>query len=120
MYPSRVGWTHCLSPNRRKVSAGVWPLSCMCDDMPAARRFGWNLFACLALATIACAQTSSPTQPWAATAHWSASVMPGTLGPLAVDSTGDLLVANNLVGFKSPTKTLGDTSQHFSWVSKVN
>jgi uncharacterized protein (TIGR03437 family) len=92
----------------------------MCDDMPAARRFGWNLFACLALATIAGAQTSSPTQPWAATAHWSASVMPGTLGPLAVDSTGDLLVANNLVGFKSPTKILGDTSQHFSWVSKVN
>ncbi len=38
----------------------------------------------------------------------------------AVDSSGDLVVANALVGISSPTKILGNTSESSSWVSKLN
>jgi uncharacterized protein (TIGR03437 family) len=89
--------------------------------MLAGQRFSWKLFVCLALARSAGAQTSSPTQPWAATGQWSTPVTQGTLsGPLAVDSSGDLLVANTLVGFSAPTKILGSTSAGSSYVSKIS
>jgi len=75
----------------------------------------------LALAACAAAQTSGSEQPWTTTGQWSASVTQGTLtGPLSVDSSGDLLVANTLVGISAPTKTFGDTSAGWSWVSKLS
>jgi uncharacterized protein (TIGR03437 family) len=37
-----------------------------------------------------------------------------------VDSSGDLLVANALVGFSTPSKILGGTSAAPTWVSKIN
>jgi uncharacterized protein (TIGR03437 family) len=42
------------------------------------------------------------------------------MGPVAVDSSGDLLVSNALVGISAPTKILGSTSAGSSWVSKLN
>jgi uncharacterized protein (TIGR03437 family) len=45
---------------------------------------------------------------------------PIVAAPLAVDSSGDLLVANALVGFSAPTKILGGTSVAPTWVSKIN
>jgi uncharacterized protein (TIGR03437 family) len=41
-------------------------------------------------------------------------------GPLAVDPSGDLVVANTLVGFSAPTKILGSTSAGSSYVSKIS
>lgn len=42
------------------------------------------------------------------------------MGPVAVDTSGDLLVSNALVGVSTPTKILGNTSSNSSWVSKLN
>jgi uncharacterized protein (TIGR03437 family) len=71
------------------------------------------------MSACAAAQTSSPA-PWINTGQWPATVTQGPLGgPLAVDSSGDLLVANSLVGFSAPTKILGATSPS-SLVSKLN
>lgn len=65
------------------------------------------------------AQTLSPA-PWINTGQSSATMTQGPLGgPLAVDSSGDLLVANSLVGFSAPTKILGATSPSSS-ASKLN
>jgi uncharacterized protein (TIGR03437 family) len=101
--------------NLRKGGAGVWLLACLFDGMR------WKLLVCLALAGCAGAQTSSPTQPWATTGQWSTPVIQGTLsGPLAVDSSGDLVVANTLVGFSAPTKILGSTSAGSSYLSKMS
>jgi len=84
-----------------------------------------NLAAGLALTVCAGAQTSSSPQPWAAingpSAQWSATLTQGgPTGPVAVDSSGDLLVANALEGVTAPTKILGNTSVESSWVSKLN
>jgi uncharacterized protein (TIGR03437 family) len=89
--------------------------------MDIGGRVGLSLFAWLALAGCAGAQTSSLPQPWAAIGQWSATVTQGgPAGPVAVDSSGDLLVANALEGVSAPTQTLGDTSAGSSWVSKLN
>jgi hypothetical protein len=88
--------------------------------MRAASRAGPNLIAALAMSACSFAQTPNPPQPWAAKGEWSATVTQGALyGPLAVDSSGDLLVAGALVGATAPTKILG-SSQNLSWISKIN
>ncbi len=99
----------------------MWQLPCLVDGMHPGRRFSWNVVIWIALAGCAGAQTSSSTQPWAATGQWSNPVTQGTLtGPLAVDSIGDLVVANSLVGFSAPSKVFGSTSSGFNYVSRMN
>jgi hypothetical protein len=89
--------------------------------MRAGRRYRPNLLAWLALAGCAGAQTLSSPQPWGAIGQWSAAATQGgTMGPVAVDSSGDLLVSNALVGVSASTKILGSTSAGSSWVSKLN
>ena len=85
-------------------------------------RSGLAILAWIALIGYAAAQTSGSAQPWSITGQWQNGVIGGgTLtGPLAVDSNGNLLVANTLVGVNAPTKTFGDTSSGWSWVSKLN
>ncbi len=61
------------------------------------------------------------TQPWAITSQSSNPVTVGVLtGPLAMDSLGDLAVANSLVSVSAPSKVFGDTSAGFNFVSKMN
>jgi uncharacterized protein (TIGR03437 family) len=78
-----------------------------------------SFLAWITMSACAATQTSSPAA-WINTGQWSATVTQGPLGgPLAVDSSGDLLVANSLVGFSAPTKILGGVSAASNWVSKV-
>jgi uncharacterized protein (TIGR03437 family) len=82
------------------------------------------------MAASTAAQSSGSTQPWMNTGQWwlpqtmtfgtPTGPLPIVAAPLAVDSSGDMLVANALVGFTAPTKTLGGTSVAPTWVSKVN
>lgn len=87
-------------------------------DAILARRW---LIAWLALTAVCFAQTSSSTQPWTTTNHWTAAITQGVLtGPLAVGASGDLYLANSIAGFSAPTKTFGTPSEGFGYVSRVN
>ena len=108
MLLGRVGWTHFGPSTPGKFALG-WINLPVCS----------NLLALIAMSACGVAQTLSPG-PWINTGQSSATVTQGPLsGPLAVDSSGDLLAANGLVGLSAPTKILGATSPSSS-VSKLN
>jgi hypothetical protein len=75
----------------------------------------------MAISVCAAGQTSHLPQAWTAAGQWSAPVAQDPpVGPLAVDASGDLLVADGVVGVSSPTKILGAASAPVSSVSKLN